>query len=342
MVTPFPWASLPRVERRSVRVVAAAAAWLTRGARDLGRRGPRGPQHLGAVDDLEVVGGRVLHGEALARRLAEVEAAVAVVRVGEWEAHVVGPGALVRAVGRRVLGGPEELDAPRPPTVAERAVWVAAVAATLAAHGCTGEVEGTGLTAPALPDWVGGEAAVVEVAVTAPAAATVAVVLPPAAVVAPPRAPLAGVQSPALDLELAVPLLLGRTSLTRAELAGLRPRDVLVTGGLQRHLGVLAIGRGGLRVGLALARGRVTVLAAYARDPMDETLADDAAVDVAVVVGDHRLSVRSLLELRPGHVLELGRPIGSAVELRVGARVVARGELVDVDGDVGVRITSID
>jgi flagellar motor switch/type III secretory pathway protein FliN len=75
---------------------------------------------------------------------------------------------------------------------------------------------------------------------------------------------------------------------------------------------------------------------------MDETLGDDATLEVAVAIGDLRLSVRSLLELAPGQVLELGKPLGSQVELRVGARVVARGELVDVDGGVGVRVLAIE
>ena len=104
----------------------------------------------------------------------------------------------------------------------------------------------------------------------------------------------------------------------------------------------LPIGRGAVTAALAPSGGRVTVLTPYQRDPMDETLADDASLDVAVAVGDLRLSVRALLELAPGQVLELGKPLGSQVELRVGSRVVARGELVDVDGGVGVRVLAIE
>jgi flagellar motor switch/type III secretory pathway protein FliN len=39
-----------------------------------------------------------------------------------------------------------------------------------------------------------------------------------------------------------------------------------------------------------------------------------------------------------GDVVTLGRRVGEAVTLRVGGAVVARGELVVVDGEVGVRI----
>jgi flagellar motor switch/type III secretory pathway protein FliN len=39
-----------------------------------------------------------------------------------------------------------------------------------------------------------------------------------------------------------------------------------------------------------------------------------------------------------GDVIALGHPVGHSVLLRVGSQIVARGELVDVDGEVGVRV----
>jgi flagellar motor switch/type III secretory pathway protein FliN len=40
-------------------------------------------------------------------------------------------------------------------------------------------------------------------------------------------------------------------------------------------------------------------------------------------------------------VLGLSRAAGAAVELVTGERVIARGELVDVDGELGVRVTAL-
>jgi flagellar motor switch/type III secretory pathway protein FliN len=37
----------------------------------------------------------------------------------------------------------------------------------------------------------------------------------------------------------------------------------------------------------------------------------------------------------------LGRPLGGPVELRAGGRLLARGELCDVEGEVGVRVTEV-
>jgi flagellar motor switch protein FliM len=53
------------------------------------------------------------------------------------------------------------------------------------------------------------------------------------------------------------------------------------------------------------------------------------------------MSGRELIELRPGAVIPAGRPLSGPVDLTVGGRVVARGELVDVEGEIGVRIVQI-
>jgi flagellar motor switch/type III secretory pathway protein FliN len=46
-----------------------------------------------------------------------------------------------------------------------------------------------------------------------------------------------------------------------------------------------------------------------------------------------------VLGLAPGAVLTLGGARSALVALRVGGETRAEGELVDVDGDLGVRVT---
>ena len=70
-------------------------------------------------------------------------------------------------------------------------------------------------------------------------------------------------------------------------------------------------------------------------------LADDLRIALTIVVGEVELSVRELLALGPGQTVALGRPVGGAVELRAGGRLVGRGELVVVDGDLGVRLIEV-
>jgi flagellar motor switch/type III secretory pathway protein FliN len=59
---------------------------------------------------------------------------------------------------------------------------------------------------------------------------------------------------------------------------------------------------------------------------------------VTVELARFTLSLQQLAELREGEVLLTGRPLGESVTLRAGGRVLASGELVDVDGEVGVRV----
>ena len=53
------------------------------------------------------------------------------------------------------------------------------------------------------------------------------------------------------------------------------------------------------------------------------------------------MTVGELLRLGPGTVVALDRRIDEPVEVLIGDRVVALGELVSVDEEMGVRITEI-
>jgi flagellar motor switch protein FliN/FliY len=65
------------------------------------------------------------------------------------------------------------------------------------------------------------------------------------------------------------------------------------------------------------------------------------AMEVTVELGRTRLSVRELLALTPGDVLELDRAAGSPADLLVNGRLIARGEVVVVDEDFALRVTEI-
>ena len=64
-------------------------------------------------------------------------------------------------------------------------------------------------------------------------------------------------------------------------------------------------------------------------------------MDVTVEIGRTRMTVRDLLALTPGTVLELDRAAGSPADLLVNGRLIARGEVVVVDEDFGLRVTEI-
>ena len=65
------------------------------------------------------------------------------------------------------------------------------------------------------------------------------------------------------------------------------------------------------------------------------------AMEVTVELGRTQLSVRELLSLCPGDVLELDRAAGSPADLLVNGRLIARGEVVVVDENFALRVTEI-
>jgi flagellar motor switch protein FliM len=67
-------------------------------------------------------------------------------------------------------------------------------------------------------------------------------------------------------------------------------------------------------------------------------LAFDAPVVVRVELGAVTLTAREWAALAPGDVIAVGRRVSEPAILRVGGVEVARGELVDVEGELGVRI----
>jgi flagellar motor switch/type III secretory pathway protein FliN len=64
----------------------------------------------------------------------------------------------------------------------------------------------------------------------------------------------------------------------------------------------------------------------------------EVPVVVRVEIGEASMLAREWASLARGDVLALGRRVGESVTLRVGGVPVARGELVEIEGDVGVRI----
>jgi flagellar motor switch/type III secretory pathway protein FliN len=67
----------------------------------------------------------------------------------------------------------------------------------------------------------------------------------------------------------------------------------------------------------------------------------DAPVVVRVELGAVSMTAREWVELRPGDVIRTDRRIAAPAVLRVAGREVATGELVDVDGDLAVRILTL-
>ncbi|WP_183093923.1 flagellar motor switch protein FliN [Nocardioides stalactiti] len=80
---------------------------------------------------------------------------------------------------------------------------------------------------------------------------------------------------------------------------------------------------------------------AFVPAPRGLELLHGVDMEVTVELGRTRMTVRDLLALSPGAVLELDRAAGSPADLLVNGRLIARGEVVVVDEDFGLRVTEI-
>lgn len=77
-----------------------------------------------------------------------------------------------------------------------------------------------------------------------------------------------------------------------------------------------------------------------ARRPMLESICD-VPVKVTAVLGKTRMNVTELMSLDAGSIIELDRRVGEPIDLYVNDRLIARGELVMVDGVLGVTMTEV-
>ena len=67
----------------------------------------------------------------------------------------------------------------------------------------------------------------------------------------------------------------------------------------------------------------------------------NVSVKVTAELGTSKMLVRDILKLGTGSVVELDRLAGGPVDLLANDRLVARGEVVAIDENFGVRITEL-
>ena len=67
----------------------------------------------------------------------------------------------------------------------------------------------------------------------------------------------------------------------------------------------------------------------------------DVPLAVTLRFGQRQLTLRELLALNTGSLVELDRQVEEPVDLMLGERIVARGEVVIVDGNYGMRVTQV-
>lgn len=153
--------------------------------------------------------------------------------------------------------------------------------------------------------------------------------------------------------------LVGRARLSARELASLSVSDVVVldhatvrrVAGTSEVEGRVAVTiRGATRpITWATVQSRALVRAieeGHVPTSSEEITTDQAArellgeqpVEVTVEIARAVLRADELMALRAGEIVRTGAPVTAEVRMFAAGRLVARGELVDVEGEVGVRL----
>lgn len=80
---------------------------------------------------------------------------------------------------------------------------------------------------------------------------------------------------------------------------------------------------------------------AAASDTMKLDMVMDVELNVTLRFGQRQLTLREVLDLTSGSVVELDRHVEESIELLLDGRVIARGEAVVVDGNYGLRVSEV-
>ncbi|MFT3699120.1 MAG: FliM/FliN family flagellar motor switch protein [Kofleriaceae bacterium] len=282
-----------------------------------------------------MVGGAVRF-QIVDARLDDPHAAACDVRLGGHSIVVRGSSPFVRWVAQKLLSGVEEADAPRELTEAEKAIWVLFVATIVDDFKITGaEVwERQEIQAPNSGSLVTVQSLV------AGHSCTIELLVPPALVLS---APPARVPAWADRVMIDARAIVGRCELSRNDISRLKVRSIVT---LDRPIGgpigqaELTFLGGAIGISTSPAEPLVArVTTEYI--PRAMPILDDARVELTVGLGTTTLSLRQAQGLAVGEVVKLGRPLAGPFEIRAAGTLIGQGELVDVDGELGVRIVSL-
>jgi flagellar motor switch protein FliN/FliY len=67
----------------------------------------------------------------------------------------------------------------------------------------------------------------------------------------------------------------------------------------------------------------------------------DVPVELAVEIGRTHMTIRETLALGPGSIVTLNKLAGEPVDLLVNGKPIARGEVVVIDEEFGLRVTEV-
>lgn len=120
-----------------------------------------------------------------------------------------------------------------------------------------------------------------------------------------------------------------------------RPAGTYTQGAYTQGGGAAAAPAGGPETGPQIARFQSLDGPSESTSASNLNLLLDVGLRVTVELGRTKLAIKDLLALGPGSVVELDTLAGEPVNILVNDRLIAKGEVVVVDENFGVRVTDI-
>jgi type III secretion system YscQ/HrcQ family protein len=152
-------------------------------------------------------------------------------------------------------------------------------------------------------------------------------------------------------LSFILPLQVARFPIAARELPLMHAGDVILSPRIPSAEGSagcwLKIGEGGFPA--CVTDGTARISGPYRQggfgmipEETDRTaLAEGLSVELVLELGRVQLTGAQVMDLVPGDVLTLDRPLAGAITIRASGKLIARGELVDVEGEAGVRLLEV-
>ncbi len=147
--------------------------------------------------------------------------------------------------------------------------------------------------------------------------------------------------------------LIGSTQLPIVDLQNLNYRDVILLDecelGSELNEILVVIGMNYMVVAKVDDR-KLTTLSSLEKC-VEDVNADDAerykpfgelSIQLTFDLGEQRIKLSELAQIGPGHVFELSRLLRREVMIRANGKLIGEGEIVDVDGRVGVAVLQLD
>jgi flagellar motor switch protein FliN/FliY len=68
---------------------------------------------------------------------------------------------------------------------------------------------------------------------------------------------------------------------------------------------------------------------------------NEVPLKISAVLGEAKMTIEEVLNLKQGMVIELGKKVGEPVDIYVNDKILAKGEIVIVGGKIGITLTEI-